>query len=123
MTCLQHLEQTSNIDDLKANDCIYILDIVQKHLINDPGVDYTTDLEAMLCKIIYQVPAEDSKKLSDYVLANMEKQSLEYLNICAQKNNLGDSHLEKLGLAIELDLQSQASHYLTQLEEQGINFA
>ena len=77
----------------------------------------------MLCKIIYQVPAEDSKKLSDYVLANMEKQSLEYLNICAQKNNLGDSHLEKLGLAIELDLQSQASHYLTQLQEQGINFA
>ena len=73
LTCLQHLEQTSNIDDLKANDCIYILDMVQKHLINDPGIEYTSDLEAMLIKIIYQVPAEDSKKLSDYILANMDK--------------------------------------------------
>ena len=69
------------------------------------------------------MPAEDSKKLSDYILSNMDKQKLEYLDICAQKNNLEDTPIDKLGLAIELDLQTQASHYLDLLHEQGVNLA
>ena len=69
------------------------------------------------------MPAEGSKKLSDYLLANMDKKSLEYLDICALKNELGDSSLERLALAIELGMQSQAEHYLDQLRDQGTSFA
>lgn len=83
-----------------------MLDIVQKHLIDDPDLSYTPDLEAALVKVIHQVPAEGAKKLSDYLLAHMDKKSLEYLDICALKNELGDSALERLALAIELGLQS-----------------
>ena len=73
---------------------------------NEAGLEYTADLEDSLVKILNQVSPDDSKKLSDYVLANMDKKSLSYLDICAYKNELpdGGSVLEKLGLAIELDL-------------------
>lgn len=75
-------------------------------MIGEAGVEYTPELESMLVKILNQVSIEDSRQLSDYVLLNMDKKSLKYLDICALKNETADSDEGKLSLAIELDLQT-----------------
>jgi len=41
----------------------------------------------------------------DYILANMDKKSLEYLNICMLKNEIRDTrNITRLELAVRLDL-------------------
>ena len=58
----------------------------------------------------------------------MDDKSLEYLDVCAKRNQVEnwESLYVKLALAVELDMQVQATHYLSELldkKDDGDNFA
>ena len=53
LACLNHLDRTHFIEDIVDNDCMYVVDMIEKYLIDAEGLEYTTDLEVKLVKILY----------------------------------------------------------------------
>ena len=75
LACLNHLDRTHFIEDIVDNDCMYVVDMIEKYLIDAEGLEYTTDLEVKLVKILYQVPTSSSL-LYEYILDNMDEKSM-----------------------------------------------
>ena len=75
LACLNHLDRTHFIEDIVDNDCMYVVDMIEKYLIDAEGLEYNTDLEVKLVKILYQVPTSSSL-LYEYILDNMDEKSM-----------------------------------------------
>lgn len=50
---LRHLDADKKLDDLEGTDCLFVVDLIREHLINDDNADYTDELEAWLQKIVF----------------------------------------------------------------------
>ena len=106
---LRHLDADKKMDDLEGNDCLFVVDLIREHLINDDNADYTDELEAWLQKIVFQVPSSASASaLVECLLDFMNQTSLDYLDICALKHKVEDRDDPKklLFLALKLELQT-----------------
>ena len=98
---LRHLDETRQIEDLEGNDCLFVIEMIEKHMVSDQSVEFTAELEAALTIILKQA-SPTSPKLSGYMLANMDPKTLAYLDICCLRNEIPSesSDLTKLALAV-----------------------
>lgn len=92
---LSHLERTHFIEDIRENDCLYVIDMIEKQLISDPKTDLTPALQNTLIMILKQAPK--SSKLLEYLYSKVDPKSLDYLEICGIKHGLvKDSDVARL---------------------------
>ena len=100
---------------------MFVEEMIEQHLIGKSDFEFTEDLKDKLVKILYQIPDPTHSALIEYVSENMDKKSLEYLDICMLKNEIKDTRIiSKLELTIRLDLQTQATHFLNlMIENEG----
>ena len=50
---LRLLDADKKLDDLEGNNCLFVVDLIKEHLINDNNADYSDELEAWLQKIVF----------------------------------------------------------------------